>query len=96
MTLRILKGEMKQMERALYPSRIERMVRGVYSVIRNALDKKPRPSPGEKTTWMMKVLPKDRSKNVSKERSQPVRQQRQQTPQLVVKKRASQDKGLKM
>lgn len=93
MTLRILKGERKLLEKALYPNTLVRIGQSLYRAIRHSLEKRKGVGISEKTVWMMEVVHNDKKKV---DRVTPIRQQRNAKHEMVVKKRTSQDKGLKM
>lgn len=93
MTLRILKGERKQLERSLYPNRLVRLAQSLYSSIRHSLEKRKGIEISQKTGWMMQIVPKDEKKAI---RPTQEKAPRYVKPEMVVKKRTSQDKGLKL
>ena len=99
MTLRILKGETKQLEQSLFPNRLVRMAR---SIIRFAKARFEKPAPavtGERTNWMMKVAHKNVDRPVQENsqekaiKSQQSQRKKAPHPQLVQKKRTAKKKG---
>ncbi len=102
MTLRILRGEMKDMEKWLYRHPLERLLRRIGRAIKNLLTPRPKIIIAEKTNWMMKVSHSNvrkPQKDISKEntiRPEQVYKQKNQKPELLEKKRVSQKKGLRM
>ncbi len=102
MTLRILRGEMKNMERWLYRHPIERLIRNIARMVNDLLFPRPKLLVVEQTSWMMKVSHsnvRNRQKDASKEntlRPEQVYKQMNQKPELLEKKRVSQKKGLRM
>lgn len=102
MTLRILRGEMKDMERWLYQHPLERLLRRIGRAIKNLLSPRPKVIIAERTNWMMKVSHSNvekPQKTISKEntlRPEQIYKQKNQKPELLEKKRVSQKKGLRM
>jgi hypothetical protein len=95
MTMRILKGEMKQLEKRLHPSGMVRIVMHIARVIRSAIQRTDKPVMSQQTEWMMKIEKPDRNKDQSLKKAvaQPVEKQRLK-PSLVQKTRVSSGKGL--
>lgn len=101
MTLRILKGEMKDMERSLYPRPIVRLAVNAFRVIKAVVKPKEINSVVQPTEWMMKIdtggKRKTNEQHVRKSDDTTVKVQKHKTQQtlLLEKKRISSGKGIK-
>lgn len=93
MTLRILKGERKMLEKSLYPNRLIRLAKSIYKTVRQSFQQHKRADISQNTRWMMQVVPKESKKT---DRESQVKAPRTVKHEMVVKKRTSQDKGLKL
>ena len=102
MTLHILKGEMKGIEKWLYPHPLERLLRRMGRAIKDLLTPRPKIMIAERTNWMMKVSQgngRKEQQEVAKDnklRPEHVYKQKIQKPELLEKKRVSARKGLKI
>jgi len=102
MTLRILRGEMKNMERWLYRHPLERLIRNIARLVNDLLFPRPKMLVVEQTSWMMKVNHSSARKVQQHEakdntlRPEQVYKQKVQKPELLEKKRVSPKKGLRM
>lgn len=102
MTLHMLKGEMKDIEKWLYWHPLERLLRRMGRAIKDLLAPRPKTVIAERTNWMMKVnssTGRKEQKDVAtdtKLRPEQVYKQKIQKPELLEKKRVSVRKGLKI
>lgn len=101
MTLRILKGEMRDIERWLYKHPLERLLRRLGRTLKKLLSRGPKIVIAERTSWMMQSTNnarKSKKDDVQEKAIRPVQAYKQKVsnPVLLEKKRITNKRGLKM
>ncbi len=102
MTVRILKGEMKEMEKKLYPRLVVRFAVGLFRLIKAVVKPTLAESTLQPTAWMLKIdkdaVKKGKEQEAKRDEPGPgkVLQHRKEQAPLLEKKRVNQRKGLRL